>query len=120
MELEFDLYYALFLLITIILSTIPLHFAARVLGGRTTYLKTLYVLIFVAILTSIISYFIPFGGFVGFIVLIFVYHEMFRISWFKAIFVWLFQLLFIFILGLILEILGLPSFASLFELNQFF
>ena len=120
MELQFDLFYPIFLLITLILSTIPLHFAVNVLRGKTTFLKTLYVLVFVAIITSIISYFIPFGSVVGFIVLLFIYHELFRISWLKAVFVWLFQLLFIFIIGLIFEIIGFPSFSSLLDFNKIF
>lgn len=94
------------LLFVLIISALPLHFAVKVLGGRTHLLKTILVMIVTSIMIILVSLLLPYGTIIGFILLIWMYREMFRLKWHKAILVWVLQIIFVIILLLILSLIG--------------
>lgn len=87
------------------LSSLPLHFSVKLLGGKTSILKTMLV-VFVSgiIVTAIQNYVQLIGGLIAFLVLIWIYHEIFRLKWFKAFAAWLLQFVFIVIIYLLAAI----------------
>lgn len=107
-----DIYFALTLLVAFVLTTIPLHLAVKLLGGKTTFFKTFFVLLISGIITVAITTFFPWGGIIALIVLIWIYSEMFHIGMIRAFFVWLVQIIIIALLMLILAFAGL-SFITL-------
>lgn len=107
-----DLSFAITLLLIFIFTTLPLHLAVKLLGGRTSFLKTFLVLLISGIIVIGITTFFPWGGIIAFIVLIWIYSEMFQIGMLRAFFVWVAQAIIIFLLTLILAFAGL-SFLTL-------
>ncbi|MDD5087037.1 MAG: hypothetical protein PHV16_04765 [Candidatus Nanoarchaeia archaeon] len=108
----------LILIIIFLISALPLYFAVKLLNGKTTLFKTAIVTLISGIIVSIINFlFRTWGALIAFIVLIWIYHEVFRLKWYKAALVWLIHLAFIvvfnFIFGLIAAILGI-TFRSIF------
>ena len=106
-------------LVAFILSALPLYFAVKFLGGKTSLLKTMLVVILGGIVvTAIRSYFKILGGLIAFIVLIWIYREMFRLKWIKAFLAWLLQFVFLaifYIIAFLLALLfGLGALALLF------
>jgi hypothetical protein len=76
------------------------------LGGKTGILKTMIVAFITGIIVSAIqSGFHIMGGFVSFILLIWIYHEMFRLGWFRAFLTWVLQLIFIVIFYIMLALI---------------
>jgi hypothetical protein len=107
-----DLSFAITLLVVFVLTTIPLHLAVKLLGGRTTFFKTFLVLLISGLIVVIITTFFPWGGIIAFIILIWIYSEMFHIGMLRAFFVWITQAIIIFLLTLILAFAGF-SFITL-------
>ena len=72
---------------------------------------------FTGIIVTAIESSISFGGIVAFIILIWIYREMFRLKWLKAILVWflhgLFILLLKFLVGLLIVATGVTALAVL-------
>ena len=118
MDLSF--YSLLNLFIVIIVSTIPLYLSVLILGGKTCFIKALYVMIVSAIITTLISYFLPFGALITFFILIWVYHEFFFIGWIRSVVLWLFQIVFIILISIILSLFGFESFMDYFLFNDSF
>ena len=104
-------------IIIFIIAAIPLYFAVKTLNGKTTFLNTVLVNIITGIMFTVMRNTFPFLGVVfGFILLIWIYHEVFRLKWFKAFVAWILQFVFIalfyFILFLIATMLGLLALAN--------
>lgn len=79
-----------------ILSTLPLYFSVKFFGGKTTLLKTVIVTFVSGIIVTAIKYqFKTFGGVIAFFILIWIYHEVFRLKWVKAFLAWILQFVFI-------------------------
>jgi hypothetical protein len=79
-----------------VISSLPLYFAVRLLGGKTTLIKTVLVSFISGIIVSAIRLrFETFGAIIAFGILIWIYHEMFRLRWMKALLAWLLQFVFI-------------------------
>jgi len=102
-------------IILFILSAIPLHFAVKLLGGKTGLIKTAFISFIVGIVVATINtIFKNWGWLIGFFILIWIYHEMFRLKWIKAFLAWLLQFVFIAIFymisGLILILFGISLF----------
>ncbi|NCC71132.1 hypothetical protein EOM09_06130 [bacterium] len=97
----------LVIILIFILSALPLHISVRILGGRTNILKSFLVTFGAGIVAAFFAAILPFGAIFALIILIWIYREMFRLKWFKAFIAWILQLLFIFLLGIILMIFGL-------------
>jgi len=80
------------LVIIFLLSAVPLYLAVKLLGGKTTLLKTAFItLVSGIIVVAIEQFFRIWGGLIAFIVLIWIYHEAFRLKWFKAFLAWILQ-----------------------------
>ncbi|MCA9460192.1 MAG: hypothetical protein KC589_08745 [Nanoarchaeota archaeon] len=116
MVLEGLVWTLLSILLVVIISALPLHLAVSVLGGRSNVFKAFMVMILVAISTIIIQFFLPIWGvFISWLVLIWIFHEVFRLKWFKAVIAWILWMIFIFVFIFIFSLLGLSFFAfSLF------
>lgn len=94
-------------IIVFLVSAIPLHISVKLLGGRTSLLKTALIAFLAGIITvAIENYFSIFGSIFAFIVLIWIYHEAFRLKWLKSFFAWILQFVVIAIIFFILGLLG--------------
>ena len=84
------------MVVVFILSALPLYFSVKFLGGKTTLLKTVMVAFISGIIVTAIKYqFQAFGGIIAFLILIWIYHEVFRLRWIKAFLAWILQFVFI-------------------------
>ena len=82
-----------YLLISFVLSAIPLHIAIKLLEGKSSLVKAIIANIAVALLSFLIGIKLAnYAGLLSFVVLLFVYKIMFRIGWFRAAIAWLLQL----------------------------
>jgi hypothetical protein len=95
------------------IGSLPLYFAVRFLGGKTSFLKAILVNLVVGIIfTAVKAQFRLFGGIIAFFLMVWIYHEVFRLRWLKSFIVWFVQLIFIALIYLILFLaallLGLP------------
>jgi len=89
-----------------LISSLPLYFSVKMLKGKTTVLKTMVVSFVAGILSIILKQFFGFiGGFMGFILMIWLYHEVFRLKWFKSFLAWLLQFVFIALMYIIFLII---------------
>ncbi|MBU2634627.1 MAG: hypothetical protein KJ674_05300 [Nanoarchaeota archaeon] len=96
----------IFTIIIFIISSIPLYLAVKALKGKTSLLKTAIITLIAGIIIAAIQYaFKTFGGLIAFFVLIWIYHEVFRLKWLKAFLVWILHLIFIIIFYFIVNLL---------------
>ncbi len=101
------------LLITIIvfaavflIAGIPLHLAAKLLGGESSILKAAAVNLLVGILTGIAYVFLSWGAIAAFILCIAAYKLAFKIGWIRAILVWALQAVISFLLLMLALFIG--------------
>lgn len=99
----------LWVIIVIVVSALPLYLAVTFLGGRTSILKTFLVMIITALVVSMVSATIPFGGIIAFILLIWIYKEMFQMGWLRAFLAWILQIVFIIVLFALLAVFGIGT-----------
>ena len=102
----------LVLIVIFLISALPLYFAVKLLNGRTTLFKTAIITFISGIIVSVVNYlFKTWGALIAFIVLIWIYHDVFRLKWHKAFLVWILQLAFIiafkYIFGFIAALFGI-------------
>ncbi len=98
----------IFDILVFILAAIPLYFAVEFLGGKVTFLNVLLVNLITGVLYAVLrSWSFFFGGVLAFILMIWIYHEVFRLKWFKAFLAWLLQFVFIALFYLLLFLVGL-------------
>ena len=76
----------LWIVLLLVISSLPLYFAVKFLGGKATILKVIFVNLFVGIISGVLS--IPL---LGFILLLFIYKKFFELSWLNAFFAWILQ-----------------------------
>ena len=96
----------LFLLLFLV-STLPLYFSVKLLGGKTGLIKTFLVVLLSGIILAIInSLFSTWGWVIAFIFLLWFYHELFRLKWWKCFVVWILQFVFLLLLHFLLALLG--------------
>ncbi len=107
-----DLTFILILILIFIVTTLPLHLAVNMFGGRTTFLKTFLVILVSSIIVAFITSLFPLGGLIAFIVLIWIYSEMFHIGMLRAFFIWIMQFIIVIIFAFILALAGI-SFLTL-------
>jgi hypothetical protein len=98
------------------ISALPLYLAVRMLGGRTSLLKAILITLVSGIVISLMqSIFTTYGSIIAFLVLIWIYHEVFRLRWLKAVLAWLLQLaivvLFLVLAGFLLSLTGTAFFV---------
>lgn len=105
------------ILVTFILSAMPLHRAVKFLKGKTNFPKTLLITLVSGLIISILSSLIKiYIGIISSIVLIWIYKKSFKLKWTKAFIVWIIQIILIIIssiiFGLLISIiLKLPFFS---------
>lgn len=97
----------IFDILLFILAAIPLYFAVESLGGKATFLNVLLVNLITGVLYAVLRSQFFFGGLFAFILMIWIYHEVFRLKWFKAFLAWLLQFVFIALFYLLLFFIGL-------------
>ena len=85
----------LVIVLIFIISALPLYFAVKFLGGKTTLFKTIIVAFLTGIITFAINSQFKFGGLIAFLVLVLIYREFFKLKWWKALLVWFVQLVFV-------------------------
>jgi hypothetical protein len=81
----------LIIIAAFIIAALPLHLAVKMLGGRSTILKVIVVQLLVGVVVALIHAFFSFASLIAFLVLIWIYREMFRLKWFKAVLAWIIQ-----------------------------
>ena len=75
-----------------ILSSMPLYLLIKLLGGKTSLLKTAFISFIAGLVIGAVKEAFAFwGGLLAFLVLIWIYHEAFRLRWWKAFLLWLLQ-----------------------------
>ncbi len=103
-------------LVLFLLSALPLHKAVRIVKRKSTYSKALLITfiagVTVALLNAIIPYFL---GLLSVFTLLIIYKRAYKLTWNKALFVWILQVLFVIISATIIEIIlriffNIPSF----------
>lgn len=90
-------------IIVFLLSALPLYFAVKFLGGKTTLFKTALVTFISGIVVSAIKAQFKFGWLLAFFILIWIYHEIFRLKWMKAFIAWILQFIFIAVIYVIVS-----------------
>lgn len=96
----FELTSILVKILIFIISAIPLYIAVKFLGGKTTILRTAIIAFLSGIAVSLIQeFFKTFGAIIAFIFLIWVYHEAFKLKWWKAFVAWFLQFI---VIGLLM------------------
>lgn len=95
-------------IIVFLISAIPLYLAIGFLGGKTTIMKTAVISFLAGIVISAVKLtFQNWGALIGFIILLFIYHEAFRLKWWKAFAAWVLQFVIIYAFLVIAAVLGL-------------
>jgi hypothetical protein len=93
-------------LVLFVLSALPLHKAVRIMKGKTKFPKTMFIVIISGIVISLINSIISvWGGFVAFILLLWIYHKSFKLKWWKAFMVWTLHLAFVIVGSIIISML---------------
>ncbi|MBN1503009.1 hypothetical protein JW930_05685 [Candidatus Woesearchaeota archaeon] len=97
----------IFDILIFIIASLPLYFAVKLLGGKTSLLKTVLVNFIAGIVYSFIASQLGFlGRILAFFLLIWIYHEVFRLRWLKAFFAWLIQLFIVLLFYIIMFLLA--------------
>ena len=82
-----------YLILTFVISAIPLNIAVKLLDGKSSWIKAIVVNIAIAFLSYLIGLRVDkYAGLLSFVVLLLIYKIMFRIGWFRAFIAWLLQL----------------------------
>ena len=92
----------LLIVVAFIIASLPLFFTVKILGGRTGLFKPVFVNILVGIVVAAIYWLLPFASIIAFIVTIWLYRELFRLKWWKALVAWFMQGFVAFLLVLLL------------------
>jgi hypothetical protein len=103
----------LFLTIAFIISAIPLHISVKLLNGKTTFLKTVFISVISGIVFSAVYEFFKWG-LIALFVLIWIYHEAFKLKWWKAAVAWVLQFIVIIILSIIAALIIGATIAAAF------
>ena len=88
----------LWIVLLLVVSSLPLYFAVKFLGGKATILKVILVNLIVGLVSGLLS--IPL---LGFILLLFIYKKFFELSWLNAFFAWILQ----FVIAVILVVIAI-------------
>jgi len=97
----------LWIVVIFLISALPLYLAVKVLKGKTTLLKTAFITLISGIVVAAIQHFFRFwGGLIAFLILIWIYHEAFRLKWVKAFLAWVLQFVFLALFYFIAVALG--------------
>lgn len=102
------------ILLSSLVQAVPVHFAARFLGGESSYGKA-FVLTVGGVVAAALAqqYAGSWAGLVSFLLLLCLYKVGFNMGWLRAFFVWLLSIVFAVLLFVLLTALGIAvvSFA---------
>jgi len=105
----------LIVVLVFLISALPLHFAVKILGGKTSFFKTAFVTLLTGVIAGAVKQVFRFWGWLlAFIIIIWIYHEAFRLKWFKAFLAWLMQFIFLGIFYFLAIILGITLIVASF------
>jgi len=82
------------LFVVFLVSALPLYFAVKTLGGKTTLFKAGVIMFLTGLLAAFIKSIFNNGWIIAFLLLVVIYRESFKLKWWKAFIVWFIQLLF--------------------------
>jgi len=100
-----------------ILSASPLNRAVKIMKGKTTFWKTLFVMIVSGLVIGVLASLLPFwSGLIAFIVLVWIYKKAFKLKWYSAVGVWILHLVFVIISAIVLSFI----LKALTDINLFF
>jgi len=88
------------------LNTLYLSRSRRFCPAIASFASKIFWTIFINIISGIgialiLNYFKVYGAIIAFIFLIWIYHEGFRLKWFKALIAWALQFVMTFVIGLV-------------------
>lgn len=96
----------LIIVLILIISALPLHFAVKLLGGHSTIIKVLFVNLLVGIVLAVLNFLFGYvAGIIGFIAMILIYMNMFDLGFLRALLAWLLQAVIAAIIGILLVVL---------------
>lgn len=98
------------IIVFFVVSALPLYLAVKLLGGKTSILRTILVMIISGFLVSL-SHSLGgvFGGLIAFIVVLWLYRVSFELGWIRALVVWAAQ----FVIMVFLYLLMVMMFGSM-------
>jgi len=95
-------------ILLLVISALPLYLAVKILGGKASILKTIVVNILVGAVVWVINYLLnAWASIVAFILVIWIYREMFRLKWIKAFLAWILQFIIMAVLVFLVGLFGL-------------
>lgn len=109
----------IWVLLLIIISTLPLYLAVSLLGGKASVIKVFLVNIVVILLGFVIGKLFPYANIITFLLLIWIYHEVFRLKWLKAFLAWLLYIVFYVLLSIVFGVFGIPVYDFIPLINMF-
>ncbi|MGM5480589.1 MAG: hypothetical protein ACQESC_03960 [Nanobdellota archaeon] len=103
----------LIVFLVFLISALPLHFSAKLLGGQTSILKSIIINVLAGIVASLTATFVPFFATIPVIIaLLVLYKFAFGVGWLKALIIWFVQILFTGLLVTLAVALGIAGIAS--------
>jgi hypothetical protein len=98
----------LIILLVVIISSLPLYLAVKLLGGKASILSTFLVMLGTGFISILINLVFPiYGTIIAWLVLIWVFHDVFRLGWLRSIFAWIIWIIFIFVFLFIFSLIGI-------------
>lgn len=74
------------------ISSLPLYFAVKFMGGKTTLAKTMLLVLISGFVIGVIQEALKiWGGVIAFLVMIWIYHVAFKLKIWKALLAWILQ-----------------------------
>lgn len=99
------------LILLLVISALPMHLAVLVMGGRSTIIRVIFANFLAGIITFMIYYLLDsWAGLISFVLMIWVYKEIFNIGFVRAVLAWILQ----FIIAILLIILATAIFGASF------
>ncbi len=104
----------LVILLIFIITALPLYFAVKFLRGKTNLWKTIAINLLAGILVVLVNLALPlFGGIIAFVLVLVLYRFFFRVSFLKAFFIWILELILIILFGVLAMLLGIGALGAI-------
>lgn len=89
-----------------LIQGIPVHFAAKFFGGKSSYFRAVLLTILGTFIgAAVYAYFSEWAGLISFLLLLALYKVGFEIGWLRAFFVWILSIVLFFLLMLLFGLL---------------
>lgn len=97
----------IWLIIIWIISAIPLNLAVKLIGGKSSIIKVIFVNFLVAVASALLyQTFGLFAVIFSFLAMLLIYKIMFKIGWFRAFLAWILQFILVAIFVVVLLMFG--------------